>query len=104
MSYNIIVTEAAGFDIEDAIEWYVAKKKGLGQNFLYSIKDCFKLLVINPFAYVKVYKEIRRILTKKFSYAVFYKIDKKRKLVTVYAVLHTSRNSELINKRYDSKT
>ncbi|RLD67426.1 MAG: type II toxin-antitoxin system RelE/ParE family toxin [Bacteroidetes bacterium] len=104
MSYNVIVSELARLDIEDAIEWYSAKQKGLGQKFLYTVKDCLKLLVINPLAYSKVYKEIRRVLTKKFSYALFYKIDRQEKLVTVYTVLHTSRNPELIGKRYNRFT
>ncbi|RLD82619.1 MAG: type II toxin-antitoxin system RelE/ParE family toxin, partial [Bacteroidetes bacterium] len=34
MSYNVIVSELARLDIEDAIEWYSAKQKGLGQKFL----------------------------------------------------------------------
>jgi len=104
MSYNVIVSEIARMDIEDATEWYATKQKGLGQKFLYSIKDCLKLLVINPLAYSKVYQEIRRVLARKFPYALFYKIDKQEKLVTVYAVLHTSRNPELIGKRLNKLT
>ena len=53
MSYKVIISEIARMDIEDAVEWYAAKQKGLGQKFLYSIKDCLKLLVINPLAYSK---------------------------------------------------
>ena len=104
MSYNVIVSEIARVDIEDAVEWYSAKQKGLGQKFLYSVKDCLKLLVVNPLAFSKIYTEIRRVLTKKFPYALFYKIDRQEKLVTVYAVLHTSRNPELIGKRFNSHT
>ncbi|MBP9581322.1 MAG: hypothetical protein KBE38_04110 [Ignavibacterium sp.] len=44
----------------------------------------------NPEAFPKVFKEIRRILLKKFPFGLFYLIDKDR--IIVFAVFHASRN------------
>ena len=91
MKYSISVSEIAQFDIEDASEYYEIKRQGLSRLFLMSIKDTFKVLATNPFAYVKIYKEFRRALLKKFPYALFYKIDDENKEVIIYRVLCTYR-------------
>ncbi len=79
---DLLITEIAKSDIEDATEYYEVRKQGLAGIFLLSLKDTFKMLAKNPFMYVPVYKQIRRALTKKFPYAVFYRIDEKEKEVT----------------------
>ncbi len=61
MSYNIIVSERAGYDIQEIADYYEIKQQGgLSKLFLSSLKDTFRLLSLNPFIYIKVYKEIRR--------------------------------------------
>lgn len=91
MKYEITVSEIAQFDIEEATDYYEIRRKGLGQLFLLSIKDTFKILSHNPFTYIKIYKEFRRALTKKFPYALFYKIDETKKEVIILRVLSTYR-------------
>lgn len=94
MSYNVIVSEIAKLDMANAAEYYEVKSKGLGKVFLLSAKHTFKMLARNPFIYVKIYKEVRRALTAKFPYAVYYQINESKKLVTVYSVRSTYRHPE----------
>ncbi len=101
MSYNIIVSERAGYDIQEIADYYEIKQQGLSRLFLLSLKDTFRLLSLNPFIYIKVYKEIRRALTKKFPYALFYKIDEKDKEVTIFAILSSHRNPDLWKSRIE---
>ncbi len=98
MSYSIIVSEIAQSDIEDATDYYEVRKQGLGRVFLLSVKDTFRLIGTNPLMYVKIYMEICRALTKKFPYAIFYKIDNSEKEVTIFRVLSTYRNPHLRKK------
>ncbi|NER06957.1 MAG: type II toxin-antitoxin system RelE/ParE family toxin [Okeania sp. SIO3C4] len=94
MSYKVTVSEVAKLDMADAAEYYEVKSKGLGKVFLLSAKHTFKMLARNPFIYVKVYKEVRRALTAKFPYAVYYQINESEKLVTVYSVRSTYQHPE----------
>jgi plasmid stabilization system protein ParE len=95
MSYDVIVSELAGYDIQEITDYYEIKQKGLGKLFLLSLKDTFRLLSLNPFIYVKVYKEIRRALTRKFPYAIFDKVDDNIKEVTIYTIVSSHRNPDL---------
>lgn len=101
MSFSIVVSEFAQMDIDDATKYYEVKRQGLGRLFLLSVKDTFSLIAQNPLMYVKIYKEIRRALTKKFPYAIFYRIDKKAKEVTIYRILSSYRNPNLWKQSID---
>ncbi len=103
MSYKVIVSEMTGNDIQEIAEYYEIRQKGLSRLFLLSLKDTFNLLAKSPFIYVKVYKEIRRALTKKFPYAVFYKIDEENEIINIYAVISAHRNPEFWEKRIDER-
>jgi plasmid stabilization system protein ParE len=93
-NYRLIVSEVAKLDIADAFDYYEIKNKGLGRLFLLSVKHTFKILAYNPFVYMKIHKEVRRALTEKFPYALFYTIDEREKLVTIYSVRSTFRNPD----------
>lgn len=92
MAYRLIVSELAQWDIADATDYYEVKQQGLGKIFLISLKDTFRLIALNPFMYMRVYKVIRRALLKKFPYGVFYKIDSEKQEIIVYRVLSTFRD------------
>ncbi len=100
MKYKIIVSEIAQLDIANAAGYYEVKRKGLGRLFLLSVKHTFKLLARNPFGYMKIYKAVRRALTEKFPYAIFYKIDVEQKEVTVYSVQNTYQHPDCWKKKH----
>ena len=55
-------------------------------------------LLRNPFAFSKVsFKDFRRILLKKFSYKVIYRVEGEK--IHVFAVLHQARSNRYIRKR-----
>lgn len=101
MSYKVIVSELASYDIQEATAYYEIKQKGLGKLFLLSLKDTFKLLAKSPFIYMKVYGEIRRALTGKFPYAVYYKINEDDREVSIFTVISSYRNPETWKRRLD---
>ena len=50
-----------------------------------------------PNAFVLVHKSLRRILLRRFPYALFYRADAER--IVVFGVFHQSRDPEMIKRR-----
>jgi len=98
MNYKVIVSEKAENHLNNAVEWYENEKAGLGVFFLVSVKECIRFLITNPFAFVVVYKKIRKVNIKKYPYSLYYKINKEDNELLIIAVLHTSRSPEILNE------
>lgn len=92
MKYKLVVTNSAEQDIERAMDYYENKQKDLGKKYIFSIKSCLRLVIKNPFAFAKIFMEIRKANTKKFPYSLFYSINEVDKIIILFAVIHNSRN------------
>jgi plasmid stabilization system protein ParE len=99
MQFNVLLKPEAYYDIDEIIAWYEEKKKGLGVDFIVSLDGLLRNLKSNPKLFPKVYLDYHRAFLTRFPYAVFYAVDFSQRVVSVYAVLHTSRNPDLILKR-----
>ncbi len=66
MSLEIIVRPEAEVDIIEAAKWYDKNLNGLGEKFSESLDSTIHLMQQNPEAFPKVYKDVRRILLKRF--------------------------------------
>ena len=86
---EIIVRREAQFDVQEAFDYYEEKSKGLGLEFMRSMDAALQSVKRNPTSYQKIYKEPRRLLLRKFPYALFYLVEETR--VIVIAVLHQKR-------------
>ncbi len=93
--YEIILSKEAEFDIEEGVEWYDSTKRGLGFEFAYRIEEKFELIEEHPFMYAEIYKDIRRVLLKKFPYAIFYYVSEEQKEINVFAIINTQRNPRI---------
>ncbi len=93
MKYEVIVSNEAATDILEIIEWYEAQKENLGDQFLLSFDEVIRFLEKNPYLYQKIRNEIRRAITQKYPYAVFYKIYQEQKEIGIIAVVHQARIS-----------
>lgn len=80
---------AAAADLEEASDWYEAKKLGLGIEFLESVRAALDAIVKNPNQYPVLYRNTRRALVKRFPYGIFYRIIKDR--ILVIACMHGRR-------------
>src|SRR5215469_8329352 len=94
MKFTVVILPEARDDIRLAAKWYNKQKKGLGKEFISSVKESIKVLKVNPF-FVKRYKEIHTLLLKQFPFMIHFVIDESSKTVTILAVLHTSLNPTL---------
>ena len=96
-SYRLLIRPEAEFDLAAAYRWYDDKDAGLGEEFLRTVEASLRGIQKYPLTHQTIYKEIRRALTKRFPYGIFYLID--NDTVSVLGVLHARRDPAVIKDR-----
>ena len=92
MAAKLIIAPEVAQDLAEASAWYESRRTGLGEEFLSCVDACIATILRMPEMQTAVYKQYRRALVRRFPYAVFY--EHEGQTVTVYAVLHGSRDPE----------
>jgi toxin ParE1/3/4 len=92
VSRELILRPEAEAEMTEAYVWYEARSRGLGADFLLSIDAVLQAAARNPGQFPVVHHGIRRGLTKRFPYQVFFLGDDQK--VIVLAVFHAKRNPE----------
>lgn len=87
----------AELEISDAIQWYEYQRKGLGSEFLICIDEAIEKIKRVPQLFPLVHRNIRRVVVRRFPFAVFYEI--KELEIRVLAVFHSRRDPEIWKKR-----
>jgi toxin ParE1/3/4 len=92
MSYRLVIRPTAEADISDAALWYQKQEEGLGSDFLAAVDAAMKRALVNPrqFQCVRRRPDVRRVLTSRFPYRIFYILQ--RDAVVVIRVLHNARD------------
>ena len=98
MEFKIKIEPEAHEDIQEGIDWYNKKQRGLGRKFHTQVKTFFKHLETNPFYEVR-YNDVRCLPLKKYPYMIHFTVDEKSKLVTVRAVFNTSKDPNIWKER-----
>lgn len=81
---------AAG-DLARATVWYDAQQPNLGTEFLVQVDDAIYRAVSAPFSYSPFRRHTRRVLLRRFPYAIYYVVEDE--VILVLAVLHQRRGS-----------
>lgn len=87
---RVHVRPEAVTDVEEAIAWYEEQQPGLGVEFLLELDSAIDLAAESPKLYQVQYRNVRRILVRRFPYAVYFVCDDD--VVEIFAVLHQRRN------------
>jgi toxin ParE1/3/4 len=87
---EIIVRREAQLEVQEVFRYYQEISKGLGFEFMRSLDAALQSIKRNPSGYQKIYKETRRVLLRKFPYAVFYTAEENR--IIVIACFHQKRS------------
>ncbi len=74
----------------DAFDWYEDRVSGLGSEFLLCVDAVFNAILRSPEQFPRVHRIVRRALTRRFPYEVFFVEDNER--VVVLSVFHARRN------------
>jgi len=101
MSRTIIFRPEAEEDVRQSYLWYEELRSGLGRRFLDSLDTTLTGIRQRPLVYQIVEGDVRRALTRRFPYGVFFLIEPQR--IVVLAVLHTARNPRVWQSRRRSE-
>jgi plasmid stabilization system protein ParE len=90
VSWHVSIRAAAQADLRAARDWYEQQRAGLGDEFLLSIADAMIRLEESPRRVPEYYHGFRRLLTERFPYKIFYRIESDA--VIVFRILHVARD------------
>ena len=90
MSRVLVIRPKAEAQAASARDWYDDQLPGLGDDFIDRLDEAIPKAHANPLHYQKVLHEIRRVLLRRFPFAVFFVAEPQR--VVVLAVLHQTDN------------
>jgi toxin ParE1/3/4 len=93
----LIVKPFAELDATEAANWYNNKREGLGNEFLLALDAKINAIQRNSSHFQFVYKNIRRALTERFPFGIFFIVE--NDTIYVLAIQHTSRNPKIWKKR-----
>jgi hypothetical protein len=89
MFENVRIRSEAELDLQDAYSYFEQCKVGLGTEFMECVENALAKVSANDEHYPIVHQSIRRILVRRFPFAVFFK--KVDNIILVFAVLHCAR-------------
>jgi plasmid stabilization system protein ParE len=90
MSYPVILKPDAERDLREALAWYEEQRPGLGRAFLVEVGGVLDRLSEHPHLAAIIHHDIRRALTRRFPYGVFFVLE--NDAIVVLAVLHAKRD------------
>jgi toxin ParE1/3/4 len=86
----VVFTLAAREEMFQAMDWYDARRPGLGERFAAEIDVLVGGIRENPDRFASVGKGVRRAMLRDFPYGLYFLADSD--LIQVIACLHSSRN------------
>ena len=88
--YRIDAEPAVDSDVEAAFNWYEAEEPGLGTEFIDELRAAYGRIAEGPFRYQELRSGVRRALTRRFPYAIYFSVE--GEVIVVLAVLHARRD------------
>jgi toxin ParE1/3/4 len=83
---KLVVRPEAEADLTTGFQWYEEQLPGLGHDFLAIVYQQLQRILERPEGYPRLHPRLRRSLTPRFPYAIFYLVA--GDTVVVIAVLH----------------
>ncbi len=85
-------------EIQQAVTWYEAQIRGLGQDFLDELENAFTSIYTMPLAWAAIAPGFRRYVLQRFPYSVIYRTDDAKDTLVV-AVMHLHRKPDYWRNR-----
>ena len=99
MKYSLVFSSKAQQDVIESVRWYNNQKQNLGFQFYDRLNEKLSSIRKNPHGYSIRFKKLRASKVAKHPFLIYFKIDEKKSIIAILAVLHTSRNPKEITKR-----
>ncbi len=100
MGYKSRIRPRAERDTRRAFSWYEEQRSGLGRELALELDTIYERLAENPYIHADIHRGIRRAITRRFPYGVFYLIAEPE--VRVLSVTDMSRNPSIWKHRNDN--
>ena len=94
---QVIFTPAARAELVEAQEWYEARHRGLGIQFLEQVGATVLRIKENPHQFPAVFRDVHRARLPKFPYALFFRAE--ISALVVIACFHGSRDPQRWERR-----
>lgn len=89
VKWRVIIRQNAEADLREAWLWYESQRPGLGDELLREAQASIHRLETDPENRPYYYRDFRRLLTRRFPYKIFYRVEGDR--VIVFRILHAKR-------------
>jgi plasmid stabilization system protein ParE len=90
---EVVFAAEAEADALDAFAWYDGQRPGLGAQFRDAVDAAVADIAEAPLSYAVHYRDLRRMLVRRFPYAVYYRVHPHT--VVVVAIVHGRRHSRV---------
>jgi plasmid stabilization system protein ParE len=90
MNRELIIEPEAEFEIVEAASRYEARNPGLSAEFLRAVEGALAAIQRNPHQYQIVFRQVRRVVLRRFPYALMYLATEKETIVV--ACVHSRRH------------
>jgi len=99
MNRQLIVRPEAEADIADAAVWYDRREPGLGLDLILEVHSAIARVLRSPESFTRVRRNptVRRVLTRRFPYRLFFIV--RPDAIVVFAVLHAARHDRVWKHR-----
>jgi toxin ParE1/3/4 len=94
---EVVFRPEAKEDLVRAYRWYEDRRPGLGEEFLGVVEAAIEQIRRAPAMFSVVHRDVRRVLTRRFPFGVFYRDEPER--VIVLAVFHGRRDPRVVEQR-----
>ena len=88
--HRLVSAPRADLDVDAAFEWYENERSGLGLEFLDELRATYDRIADGPLKYQLIRSGIRRVLLRRFPYAVYFAVE--GDVLVVLTVLRASRD------------
>lgn len=92
MNYKVELLPRARKELLDAWDWYDDRWTGLGDRFMREVEKKLEQIEKAPERYAERKKGFRETKIKVFPYLIIYRLQKRKKIIAVSSIFHTSRN------------
>lgn len=103
MNRRLIIRREAEADLTDAAAWYDSRELGLGVELISEVHSAIARALKNPesFTCVRRNPTVRRVLTRRFPYRVFFIV--RPDAIVVFAALHAARHDRVWKHRAEQR-
>ena len=89
---KVLFDKLTRLELDDAIQFYEIKEKGLGEKFKHAVKAGVSRICEYPYTWPREKGELQRYLLHKFPYKIIYSVEKN--YIYILAIAHCHRRPD----------